>query len=382
VTIIQLTISRLHANFEVKIMAGMKTQADFDPAKAEAFAERLLMALNHGALCLMVSIGHRTGLFDVLRTLPPATSYELATQTGLHERYVREWLGAMVAAGVVEVDPATKLFALPAEHAAWLTRAAAADNLAVFAQYIPVLGGVEDDIVECFQKGGGVPYDKYPRVHAVMAEDSGQSVLSSLASHILPLVPGLVSRLTAGAQVLDVGCGRGRIMNHLAALYPNSRFTGLDLSPEAIAFARHEATEKRLQNIEFVAVDMSDFDTTAPAEVFDFITTFDAIHDQAKPLRVLKGIHRALRDDGVYLMQDIKGSSYVYNNIAHPLGTFLYTVSCMHCMTVSLAQGGEGLGAMWGEEKTREYLQRAGFCFIETHQLAHDIQNNWYVVRK
>jgi 2-polyprenyl-3-methyl-5-hydroxy-6-metoxy-1,4-benzoquinol methylase len=367
---------------EVKIMAGLKTHADFDPAKSEAFAERFLMALNNGALCLMVSVGHRTGLFDVLRTLPPATSHEIATRAGLHERYVREWLGAMVTAGVVEVDPVTKLFVLPAEHAAWLTRAAAADNLAVFAQYITVLGGVEDDIVECFQKGGGVSYDKYPRFHAVMAEDSGQSVLSSLESHILPLVPGLVSLLTAGIQVLDVGCGRGRIMNYLATLYPNSRFTGMDLSPEAIAFARDEAAEKRLQNIEFVAVDMSDFDTTAPAAVFDFITTFDAIHDQAKPLHVLKGIHRALRDDGVYLMQDIKGSSYVYNNIAHPLGTFLYTVSCMHCMTVSLAQGGEGLGAMWGEEKTREYLQRAGFRSIETHQLAHDIQNNWYVVGK
>jgi 2-polyprenyl-3-methyl-5-hydroxy-6-metoxy-1,4-benzoquinol methylase len=288
----------------------------------------------------------------------------------------------MVTAGVVEVDPATNRFVLPAEHAAWLTRAAAADNLAVFAQYIAVLGGVEDDIVECFQKGGGVPYAKYPRFHAVMAEDSGQSVLSSLESHILPLVPGLDARLAAGIRVLDVGCGRGRIMNYLAALYPNSRFTGMDLSLEAITFARQEATEKRLQNIEFVVADMSDFDSTAPSAAFDFITTFDAIHDQARPLHVLKGIHRALRDDGVYLMQDIKGSSHVHNNIAHPLGTFLYTVSCMHCMTVSLAQGGEGLGAMWGEEKTRAYLQRAGFRSIETYQLAHDIQNNWYVVRK
>jgi hypothetical protein len=97
---------------------------------------------------------------------------------------------------------------------------------------------------------------------------------------------------------------------------------------------------------------------------------------------VLRGIHRALRADGVYLMQDISGSSQVHNNVGHPLGTLLYTVSCMHCMTVSLAQGGEGLGAMWGEEKTREYLGKAGFRHIETHRLAHDIQNNWYVVRK
>jgi 2-polyprenyl-3-methyl-5-hydroxy-6-metoxy-1,4-benzoquinol methylase len=374
--------ARDYSNFEVKIMIGMQSQADFDPAKAEVFAEGILTALNNGALCLMVSVGHRTGLFDVLRTLPPATSHEIAARAGLHERYVREWLGAMVAAGVVEVEPTTDRFVLPVEHATWLTRAAAADNLAVFAQYIALLGRVEDDLVECFKKGGGVPYDKYPRFHAVMAEDSGQSVLSSLESHILPLVPGLDARLAAGIRVLDVGCGRGRIMNYLAALYPNSRFTGMDLSLEAITFARQEATEKRLQNIEFVVADMSDFDSTAPSAAFDFITTFDAIHDQARPLHVLKGIHRALRDDGVYLMQDIKGSSHVHNNIAHPLGTFLYTVSCMHCMTVSLAQGGEGLGAMWGEEKTRAYLQRAGFRSIETYQLAHDIQNNWYVVRK
>jgi ubiquinone/menaquinone biosynthesis C-methylase UbiE len=121
---------------------------------------------------------------------------------------------------------------------------------------------------------------------------------------------------------------------------------------------------------------------TAEPESFDLITTFDAVHDQARPMNVLRGIHRALRADGVYLMQDIKGSSEVHKNIGHPLGTLLYTVSCMHCMTVSLAQGGEGLGAMWGEEKTRDYLARAGFGFVEKHELAHDIQNNWYVVRK
>ena len=117
-------------------------------------------------------------------------------------------------------------------------------------------------------------------------------------------------------------------------------------------------------------------------ESYDFITTFDAIHDQAKPLNVLKGIHKALRDDGIYLMQDISGTGNVYKDKEHPIGPFLYTISCMHCMTVSLAQNGEGLGAMWGEEKTREYLKKAGFKSIETNKLAHDIQNNWYVVRK
>jgi 2-polyprenyl-3-methyl-5-hydroxy-6-metoxy-1,4-benzoquinol methylase len=354
----------------------------FDSEKAEAFGGRLLDVLNSGALCLMTSIGHRTGLFDAMRDQPPMTSQALASKAGLNERYVREWLGAMVTAGVVEVGPEELTVRLPAEHAAFSTRVAGADNMAVFTQYIAVLGGVEDAIVECFKRGGGVPYDRFPRFHDVMAEDSGQSVVSSLESHILPLVPGLADELTRGVRVLDVGCGRGRIMIRLAESFPKSHFVGMDLSEEAIQGARDEASSRRLENIDFIALDLSDFHETAEPESFDFITSFDAVHDQARPLNLLKGIHRALKGDGVYLMQDIKGSSHVYNNLDHPIGTFLYTVSCMHCMTVSLAQEGEGLGAMWGEETTREYVERAGFRSIETHELEHDIQNNWYVIRK
>jgi ubiquinone/menaquinone biosynthesis C-methylase UbiE len=366
----------------MSLVSDSTNKPEIDSGKAETFAARLLSALNDGALCLMIAVGHRVGLFDAMRELSPASSDEIARHAGLNERYVREWLGAMVTGRVVEVDPQSNRFSLPPEHAAHLTRAAGADNIAVFAQYISLLGGVEDEIVECFKSGGGVPYAKFPRFHAVMAEDSGQSVLSSLESHILPLVLGLSDQLAMGIRVLDVGCGSGRIMMRLAELYPNSRFTGIDLSPEAIGTARGEAVQKGLRNIEFIVQDLSDFNSTAEPEAFDFITTFDAIHDQARPLNVLKGIHRALKADGSYLMQDIRGSSHVYNNIGHPLGTFLYAISTMHCMTVSLAQGGEGLGAMWGEEKTREYLQKAGFRSIETNQLVHDIQNNWYVVRK
>jgi ubiquinone/menaquinone biosynthesis C-methylase UbiE len=360
----------------------MPDSSTYDAAKTGAFADRLLTTLNNGALCLMIAVGHRSGLFDAMRALPPSTSAEIARHAGLNERYVREWLGAMVTGHVIEVDPATQRFHLPAAHAAHLTRAAGADNLAVFTQYISLLGGVEDEIVECFKNGGGVPYAKFPRFHDVMAEDSGQSVLSSLESHIVPLVPGLTDKLTAGIQMLDVGCGRGRIMNRLAELYPQSRFTGMDLSSEAILSAWQAASAKRLRNVEFIVADLRHFDDTAEIDAYDFVTTFDAVHDQAKPSNVLKGIHRTLRPDGVYLMQDIKGSSQVHKNLDHPLGPFLYTVSCMHCMTVSLAQGREGLGAMWGEETTREYLAKAGFRSVEKHELAHDIQNNWYVITK
>ncbi len=363
-------------------MSSENEHTGFDADKAAAFAEGFLGALNQASLCLMVSIGHRTGLFDVLSGLPAATSQEISAAAGLNERYVREWLGAMFTGRVMELDPATQRYSLPAEHAAFLTRAAGADNLAVFAQYVAVMGAVEDDIVECFHRGGGVPYERYRRFHEVMAEDSGQSVFSSLESHVLPLIPGMSERLAQGIRVLDVGCGQGRVITRLAELYPASRFVGLDLSREAITYAHGAVAERGLQNAEFYARDLSDFDVTAEADAFDFVTTFDAIHDQGQPLRVLRGIHRTLKPDGVYLMQDIKGSSDVHNNLDHPIGTFLYAISCMHCMTVSLAQGGEGLGAMWGKEKTIEYLEQAGFRSVEVNELAHDISNNWYVVRK
>jgi 2-polyprenyl-3-methyl-5-hydroxy-6-metoxy-1,4-benzoquinol methylase len=309
----------------------------FDADRAGAFAGRLMAMINDGGLCLMTSIGHRTGLFDALRDQPPMTSAELAARAQLNERYVREWIGAMVTGRILEIDPATSRVRLPAEHAACLTRAAGADNLAAPAQYIAALGRVEDDIVECFRRGGGVPYAKFPRFHAIMAEDSTSTVADAVETHVLPLVPGLAAKLAAGIRMLDAGCGTGRTLQRLATLFPNSRFTGMDLSQQAIANARAEAAAAGLTNIEFVVVDLTDFDRTAVPASFDAITTFDAIHDQAWPLNVLKGIHRALTDGGVYLMQDIKGSSHVHQDVDHPLGPFLYSVSCMHCMTVSLA---------------------------------------------
>lgn len=297
----------------------MSTNPQFDSAKAEAFAGTFLNSLNGASLCLMASIGHRTGLFDLMRTLPPATVTEIAATAGLNERYVREWLGAMVTGGVVEVDETSTHFHLPAEHAACLTRAAGADNIGVFAQYIAVMGSVEDKIVDCFKQGGGVPYTDFPRFHAVMAEDSGQSVLSSLESHILPLVPALSQQLENGVALLDVGCGSGRIINKLAELSPKSRFVGIDLSPEAIAAAQSEATHRELSNVEFIIRDLRNFHETAEPEAFDIITTFDAIHDQGQPLNVLRGIYRALKGDGLYLMQDIRASSHVHHNIGHPI---------------------------------------------------------------
>jgi len=227
-----------------------------------------------------------------------------------------------------------------------------------------------------------LPYSAYPRFHEIMAEDSGQTVLPVLLDQILPLAPGLTERLTAGIDVLDIGCGRGRALLLLARTFPRSRFTGYDLSEEAVAHARTEAAREGLQNVHFEARDLTDFDEAALPEAFDLITSFDAIHDQKSPDRVLAGIARALRPGGTYLMQDIAGSSHLHENQDHPLGPFLYTVSCLHCMSVSLAQGGAGLGAMWGEQQALAMLAEAGFDRVTTHHLDHDVQNTYYVMSR
>ncbi|MEO0536832.1 MAG: class I SAM-dependent methyltransferase [Cyanobacteria bacterium P01_A01_bin.123] len=353
------------------------TAAQID--STEAFAERLMDILNNGAIALMTSIGHRTELFDTMADLPPSTSQQIADATGLNERYVREWLGAMVTGRFITYDPEQDTYFLPREHAAVLTRTASPDNIAAFAQYIPLLGSVEDPILECFYNGGGVPYSQFKRFHPVMAEDSGQTVVSALSEHILPLVPGLMDALEKGIRVLDLGCGSGRALNQMAKLFPNSQFQGIDISEGAIATAREESQYRSLSNIQFDIQDAATFDAV---EQYDLITTFDAIHDQAHPDVVLQNIYRALRPDGLYLMQDIRASSNVANNMDHPAGPLLYTISCMHCMTVSLAAGGMGLGAMWGEEKALSMLEAAGFTRVEIKQLAHDFQNNYYLVYK
>lgn len=348
----------------------------------DQFADQLLGMLNQGALALMVSIGHRTGLFDAMAELSSATIDEIATHTGLDRRYITEWLGAMVTGTLLIYDPESRRYHLPENHAALLTRSSAPDNIAVFAQYISVLGQVEDRIVECFRNGGGVGYEHYPRFHEVMAEDSGQTVLAALDEHILPLIDYLIDDLNNGIRVLDIGCGRGRALLHLAKRFPNSHFTGYELSEEALSDARQQARAYDVRNISFEQRDLTGFSADATADAFDLVTAFDAIHDQIDPQSVLDGIHRTLTPGGTFLMQDIRASTQLENNLNHPIAPLLYTISTMHCMTVSLAGQGAGLGTMWGEELALKMLEKAGFQQIAVHCLEHDFQNNFYVMRK
>lgn len=350
-----------------------------DEIKSEQFAERMMTILNDGALNLMISIGYRTGLFDAMSELPPSTSEEIAEAAGLNERYVREWLGAMVTGEIIDHDHEKKSYSLPQEHAAWLTREATPNNIAVTTQWISLLGAVEDKIVECFKNGGGVPYEAFERFHEVMSDESHQTVIVPLLDQTLPLIPGIIEKLKEGIEVLDVGCGSGFALVHMAKEFPNSHFTGYDISHEAVRRGEAHAAEYGLINVTLIAKDVAEFDDI---QKYDLITTFDAVHDQADPDRVLSNINRALKEDGVYLMQDIAGSSHVHNNMDHPLGPLLYTTSCMHCMTVSLSQNGKGLGAMWGKELATEMVKNAGFTQVDIKEQEHDPINYYYIIRK
>lgn len=352
----------------------------FDASKAEQFAGTLVDTFNKASLTLMISLGHRVKIFDSMAGCEPLTSQQIADKANLYERYVREWLGAMVTGNIIEYDADSKTYYLPDEHAAFLTRLAGADNMALFAQYIPAVAQVEDDILHCFKNGGGVSYDKYHRFYLAMAED--QSVINTFSAQFLPSTSELEKKLENGISVLDLGCGSGGLLVHLASHFPKSRFTGIDFSELAIVMANKDKDARGLSNVDFHVKDLSDYEVTAPEKAYDFIMTIDAIHDQHKPMSVLRGIHKALKDDGNYLMVDINGTGYVHQDEENPLAPFLYSISCMHCVAVSIGQGGEGLGAMWGEEKIRDYLTKAGFISVECKSFSTDPINNWYMVSK
>ena len=360
----------------------MEEKSGFDNAKAEAFAGKLLEIINGGSLALMISIGHKTGLFDTLSELQtPSTSEEIAIKAHLNERYTREWLGAMVVGGIVRYYPDQKRYFLPSEHAAFTTRTAGIDNIALFSQYISLMGLVEDKIVDCFRNGGGVPYSEYPGFQSLQAEETSRVFDSRLIDQIIPLAgKDVIENLQNGAVVLDIGCGRGHALNLMAKAFPNSQFVGYDLSEEGIESGIKESREMKLDNVQ---LEVRDVNSLTDTNKFDLITAFDTIHDQAHPTTILSKIYNALKPNGTFLMQDIAASSNTEENIQNPLAPTLYTFSTMHCMTVSLAQDGEGLGTVWGRQMAEQKLKEAGFSgSIDIKQIDGDILNYYYLVKK
>jgi SAM-dependent methyltransferase len=343
------------------------------------FSQRIAAAVDGASVTMLLSIGHRTGLFDTMAGLPPATSAEIAEAAGLQERYVREWLGGVTAGEIVDYDPSASTYSLPPHRVPVLTRAGGTRNLAPMAVSLPPLGAIEDQIIDCFRHGGGVPYSAYQGFTERQAEQSAQMIDTLLIDEVLPLVDGLPEKLRTGVDVADFGCGSGHAANVMARAFPASRFTGIDFADEAVAAGTAEAAEFGVTNAAFERHDLAEVNIT---EAYDVITVFDAIHDQAQPARVLSNIYAALRTGGVFLMVDIKASSRVEDNVGVLGRPYTYTMSTMHCMPVSLALDGAGLGTAWGRQLATSMLAEAGFTDVAVEELKADPGKYYYTARK
>ncbi|MEV6828779.1 methyltransferase domain-containing protein [Amycolatopsis sp. NPDC051102] len=341
--------------------------------EAEDFAAHLTATMTGSALTMLIGVGHRTGLFEAAAR-GRATSAELAERAGLQERYVREWLGAMVTGGIFTY--AEPHYTFPPEHARFLL-GETASNMMSSLLTLSAFTGILPDLERAFAEGGGVPRSAYGPYLETLGAKPGDSWKHIYREHLVDgffgAVPGLTDRLTAGARVLDLGCGTGNAIAVAARAFPASRFTGLDINPNVVEQARGID----LPNAGFAVGDAAELSADPP---YDVITAFDAVHDQDRPDVVLRRVRGALAPDGLFFMVDTDFSSDVAANVGNPLAALTYSISLMYCTTTSLAEGGAALGAMWGREKARQMLADAGFRHVDVLDSPRP-QNCIYVCR-
>ena len=353
------------------------TETPLDEARVQQCAQRVFGAYVDSMLALMIDLADRTGLLDALAD-GPGTSGQIAARAGIAERYARECLGALVTGGLVDYESAAATYVLPAEHAAVLAGEHAA-NLAPLSRIPTLLAHHVDEVADAARHGGGVPYERFrPDFTEVMDGLSREVFDQHLIDAIVPLAPELQAGLERGIRVADIGCGTGHSTVVLAAAFPASTFVGYDLADDALEVGRAEARAAGLDNVTFEQLDVSELPDDPP---FGAVVGFDVIHDQADPVGVLARVHRALAPGGVFLAVDIKASSRLERNADNPVAPLLYGISTLHCMTVSLARDGAGLGTVWGEELARQMLADAGFVDVTTHDVPDDPLNQVYVAR-
>jgi ubiquinone/menaquinone biosynthesis C-methylase UbiE len=358
--------------------------------KQQSFAKKMVDILNYGSLNLAMAIGYKTGLFEIMDEFKiPKQLSCIAKKSGLNKRYIREWLGIMVTGNIIEISSDSSnnnLFYLPEEHGDFLTKRSANNNLGVYTQEIPLLTTCSmDAVIERFKTGKGVPYTKYPKFQDFMAELADAKHREVLIDKFIPNVDKgkLSKRLKEGINVCDLGCGQGTAILLMAKTFKKSHFIGIDISQSAIKRAIKNAKLQNIKNVEFLLKDASTLkDNNCFKNRFDYITAFDAIHDQTQPLSALKSVFHMLSFDGIFSMVDIAADSDLAKNIEHPMGPFLYTVSLMHCMPVGMVDNGSGQGMMWGKQKVYAMLTQAGFINIKVEAIADDTFNFHYICKK
>jgi 2-polyprenyl-3-methyl-5-hydroxy-6-metoxy-1,4-benzoquinol methylase len=355
-----------------------------------SFSERVIGILNGGALNVALGLGYRLGLFEALDAFQaPASLSQIAEATSLDPRYVREWLGVVACGDIVEVHGAgeDERFSLPPAHGDVLCRRAGTANLGVYTQELPLLTeSALSRVRDGFRSGEGLDYACYEEFFAFMGELADAKHERTLVDGFLPSVAegAIVAQLEAGARACDVGCGSGAASILMARAFPRSEFVGVDFDRGAIETARRGAEAARLQNLRFLERDAAALhDDQELQGGFDYVTSFDAIHDQTQPLAALRGIRALLAPGGVFSMVDIAAESSIGANREHAMGSFLYAVSLLHCMPVGLgAEGsGAGLGMLWGRERALALLAEAGFAEVEVHEIPNDPFNLHYLCR-
>jgi SAM-dependent methyltransferase len=357
----------------------MSPQTQLDPAKQEAFAGRVISDVSATMSTLLATMGDRLGLFKDLAKNGPCTSAELASRTQIQERYAREWLGGMASAGYLEYEPTSGSFRLPVEHAAALADEAGPFFCGGFYGMLPAMVGILDPLMKAFREGGGVPQSSYDTgFWDGLERFTGVWFENLLLQQWVPAMPNVEEKLTHGAVVADVGCGRGRALIKLAQAFPNSRFVGYDVFPPAVEEAGVRAKAAGLgDRATFQHLDASE----GIPQKFDIITTFDVVHDAVDPLGLLKQIKAALNSDGIYVCLDVNCSGKLEEN-AGPFGSMFHGVSVLYCMTTSLANGGAGLGTLgFHEGKVRELCADAGFSDVRRVPIENPF-NSLYEIRR
>jgi 2-polyprenyl-3-methyl-5-hydroxy-6-metoxy-1,4-benzoquinol methylase len=348
--------------------------------KLSEYAKLVFGALGGAMTSAMIYLGDRLGLYRALAGAGPVTSAELASKTGLSERWLREWLRAQGAAGVLAHHEGDR-FSLSQEGEAVLANEDHPAFGAGFFSQLPALVGVAERLPEAFRTGIGLPYD-------ALGPEGARGIERGLAPWfrvllvpmVLPRVGDVVKRLRAGAAAADVGCGAGVALLEMAKAFPKSEFHGYDISKFALARAEENRTAAGARNASFHDAARDPLPGDAR---FAFITTFDCLHDMTDPGGVMRKIRAALEPDGTWLIADIKAHpSYRENVEKNPMAAMMYGTSVMACMSSALSEpGGLGLGTLgFTEDLARKMTREAGFTRFEAVDFDHPI-NAFYVVR-
>lgn len=334
-----------------------------DKERLRSSVERIYRDASGAMASGLAYLGIRTGLFEAMAGAGPVTSESLAEKTGLAERYVREWLHGMTAAGYLDHDSDAATFALPDELAYLFASAGTDHYVGGLFEGIPGMLQSASGVADAFRSGGGVPFrDFHPDVHDSIDTMNRGIYRQRLCQEWVPNVPGLADRLAGGGRGLDLGCGAGTVSITLAETYPEGRFEGVDLHGPSIERARAAAAAAGVD--ERTAFHDAPIQTLSPDAPYDLITAFDCVHDLADPAGVLGAVRDRLAPDGTFLVLEIKAADRLEDNI-HPIGAMLYGFSMFHCMTQSMAEGGAGLGACLGPARLEALMRDAGFTRFE-----------------